>query len=57
MIIYTVWSRDEYEPDLFAIFTNERAANEYAEQNRGRVFKDIAFDTVEEEAAFEGFED
>ena len=57
MIIYTVWTKDYYEPEMLAIFTNEPAANEYAERNNGRVFKDIAFTTADEAEAFEGFED
>lgn len=57
MTIYTVWTRDEYEPDLLAIFTNEAEANIYAERNRGRVFRDIAFATADEADAFEGFDD
>ena len=57
MIIYTVWTKDNYEPDLLAIFTNEAAATEYAERNNGRVFKDVAFATADEADAFEGFED
>ena len=42
---------------MLAIFTNEPAANEYAERNNGRVFKDIAFTTADEAEAFEGFDD
>ena len=44
--IYTVWTNSEYEPDLLALFTNETAAQEYAERNDGRVYKDTAFDTA-----------
>lgn len=57
MNIYAVWTRDEYEPDLLAIFTNEAEANTYAERNRGRVVRDIAFTTADEAEAFEGFND
>ena len=57
MTIYTVWTKDTYEPDLLAIFTNEPAATEYAERNDGRVFKDVAFTTADEAEAFEGFDD
>jgi hypothetical protein len=57
MIIYTVWTKDIYEPEMLAIFTNEPAATEYAERNNGRVFKDVAFTTADEAEAFEGFED
>jgi hypothetical protein len=44
--IYTVWTNSEYEPDLLALFTNETAAQECAERNGGRVYKDTAFDTA-----------
>jgi hypothetical protein len=44
--IYTVWTKSEYEPDLLALFTNETAAQEYAERNGGRVYKYTAFDTA-----------
>ena len=57
MILYTVWTKDNYEPTMLAIFTNEPAAIEYAKSNDGRVFKDIAFATADEAEAFEGFED
>jgi hypothetical protein len=57
MTIYTVWTRDQYEPELLAIFTNEAEANTYAERNRGRVLRDIAFATADEADAFEGFDD
>jgi hypothetical protein len=57
MIIYTVWTRDPYEPELLAIFTNEAEANTYAERNRGKVLRDIAFTTADEADAFEGFDD
>ena len=57
MIIYTVWTKDCYEPEMLAIFTNESAANEYAKRNNGKVLKDIAFTTADEAEAFEGFED
>lgn len=57
MIIYTVWTKDIYEPEMLAIFTNELAATEYAERNNGRVFKDVAFSTADEAEAFEGFDD
>jgi hypothetical protein len=57
MTIYTVWTRNEYEADLLAIFTNEEEANIYAERNGGRVFRDIAFATADEADAFEGFND
>jgi hypothetical protein len=56
MTIYAVWTRDEYEPDLLAIFTNEAEANIYAERNNGRVRRDIAFATADEADAFEGFD-
>lgn len=57
MIVYTVWTKDIYEPEMLAIFTNEPAATEYAERYNGRVFKDVAFTTADEADAFEGFED
>lgn len=57
MTIYTVWTRDEYEADLLAIFTNEAQATTYAERHNGRVFRDIAFTTADEADAFEGFDD
>lgn len=56
MTIYAVWTRDEYEPDLLAIFTNEAEARIYAERNNGRVRRDIAFATADEADAFEGFD-
>ena len=56
MTIYTVWTTDEYEAELLAIFTTEPAATEYAERHGGRVFQDTAFTTAEEAEA-EGFED
>ena len=43
MTIYTVWTRDPYEPEMLAIFTNEPAATEYAERHNARVFRDMAF--------------
>lgn len=57
MTIYTVWTRDEYEPDLLAIFTNEEQATAYAERHDGRVLRDTAFTTADEADAFEGFDD
>jgi hypothetical protein len=57
MTIYTVWTKAEYESELLAIFTNEAAAQEYADRNDGRVLKDIAFTTADEAETFEGFED
>lgn len=30
MTIYAVWTKDIYESELMALFTNEKAANEYA---------------------------
>lgn len=57
MTIYTVWTRDPYEPEMLAIFTNEPAAIEYAERHNGKVFKDVAFNTADEADAFEGFDD
>lgn len=30
MTIYSVWTNEEYEASLLALFTNEAAANEYA---------------------------
>ena len=57
MTIYTVWTKSEYEPEMLAIFSNEEAANEYADRHNGRVFRDIAFATADEADAFEGFED
>lgn len=55
MTIYAVWTRDEYEPDLLAIFTNEAEANIYAERNNGRVLQDTAFATADEADAYWGF--
>lgn len=57
MTIYTVWTKSEYEPEMLAIFSNEEAANEYADRHNGRVFRDIAFATADEADAFKGFED
>ena len=57
MTLYTVWTKSEYEPEMLAIFSNEEAANEYANRHNGRVFRDVAFTTVDEADAFEGFED
>ena len=57
MTIYTVWTRDTYEPDILAIFTNEEAAQEYATRYNGRVLRDMAFTTADEANAFEGFDD
>ena len=53
MTIYTVWTKDYYEAEMLAIFTNEAAANEYAERNDGKVIKDTAFATADEAEAFE----
>ena len=54
MIIYTVWTKDKYEPEILAIFTNEPAATEYAKRHNGRVFEDVAFATADEAETFEG---
>ena len=57
MTVYTVWTRDEYEADLLAIFTDEAQATAYAERHDGRVLRDTAFATADEADAFEGFDD
>ena len=57
MTIFTVWTKSEYESELLAIFSNELAAMEYARIHNGKVLKDIAFNSVEEEANFTGWED
>jgi hypothetical protein len=55
MTIYEVWTRDEFEPDLLALFTNEAEARIYAERNNGRVLQGIAFTTADEADAYWGF--
>lgn len=57
MTIYTVWTCDEYEADLLAIFTDEAEATVYADRHAGRVLRDVAFTTADEAEAFEGFDD
>ena len=57
MTIYTVWTRDNYEPELLGIFTDEAQAQVYADRHNGIVYRDVAFATADEADAFEGFDD
>lgn len=57
MTVYTVWTRDRYEPEMLAIFTTEEQAQIYAARHNGIVYRDIAFATADEADAFEGFDD
>ena len=57
MTVYTVWTRDRYEPEMLAIFTTEAQARVYADRHNGIVYRDIAFATADEADAFEGFDD
>lgn len=53
--IYTVWTKDPYEPDLLALFTNDEAAQDYAKKHNGKVFADEAYDSLKEQEAMELF--
>jgi hypothetical protein len=46
--LYTVWSKDKYEPDLYEIFTDSEAAEEYAARVNGKVLPWEAYDSVKE---------
>ena len=53
MTIYAVWTNEEYEPSLLALFTNETAANEYAARNYGMVWTETVYTTAAEAEAAE----
>lgn len=57
MTVYLVWTRDNYEPEMLGIFTNEAQAQVYADRHNGIVYRDVAFTTADEADAFEGFDD
>lgn len=46
MTIYSVWTNEEYESSLLALFTNEAAANEYAARNYGVVYTETVHATA-----------
>ncbi len=48
MIVYSVWTRADYEAELLELFTNLDAATEYAEKHHGKVIELEAYDTVKE---------
>jgi len=48
MTVYTVWTNTEFEADLMAAFTNEAAAQEFAQANNGRVLIIPIFATAAE---------
>lgn len=48
MTIYAVWTNTEFDADLMAIFTNEAAAQEFAQANNGRVLITPIFATAAE---------
>ena len=46
--LYTVWNKDNYEPELYEIFTDSKAAEEYAERVNGTVIPWEAYDSIKE---------
>jgi hypothetical protein len=48
MIVYSVWTRADYDAELLEIFTNSQAANEYAEKYHGKVIELEVYDSVKE---------
>ena len=48
MIIYSVWTRDDYDAELLELFTNFDAATEYAQKYHGKVVELEVYDSVKE---------
>lgn len=53
--IYTVWTKDPYEPELCELFTDLQAAEEFAERIGGAVYPWEAYDSVRERDAAQVF--
>jgi hypothetical protein len=53
--IYTVWTKNAHDPELLAMFTNDEAAQEYADKHNGLVFTDEAYETVKEQESMQLF--
>lgn len=53
--LYTVWTKDNHNPELLAMFTSYGAALEYADKHNGQVYTDEAYDSVQEQQAMQLF--
>ena len=48
MIVYSVWTRADYDSELMEIFDNLDSAKEYAEKYHGRVVELEIYSSVKE---------
>lgn len=53
--IYTVWTKNNYNSELLAMFTSYGAALEYADKHNGQVCTDEAYDSIQEQKAMQLF--